>query len=534
MPGSARVGAAPTGPATSFPRSSSPLACHRGGGARASSNTWRPCGRAGGPDPVEFHGERYGIPRSQVGPKPQRDTIPVFLGALVRPTVERAARLADGVVLVAVDWEATRAQVGWYRAAGSTGTVVVNTLMPDLGPAAPEEAFVAAVLADLERAAAAGADDYLSTSSAPSVNIQYFGFGSTSPTCIGIAYALLPGSLNVYLSTPQAVAGEMYRFADELAPGHHRAGRPARLASRLTLHNIGRPLRLPTVETTEPTELTVRTRDGVELCVQTFGDPADPSVVLIQGASSSMDWWEDEFCRRLVAAGRHVVRYDNRDTGASTAYPPGEPGYTGADLTDDLLAVLDATGIEHAHLVGLSMGGGIAQDVALDHPERVLSLTLISTQPVGPRPEGLDLPSMTDDMAAFFAGGLPDPDWSDRDAVIAWVVDGFRPFAGSGPFDEAGLRAVAARVVDRSRSLASGGNHLAVDQGPEQTRSLTDLDVPTLVIHGAEDPLFPLPHGEAIARLIPGATLLVLDRTGHELPRRVWGTVVPAIVAHTA
>lgn len=112
-----------------------------------------------GPDPVEFHGERYRIPRSLVGPKPQGATIPVFLGALVRPTVERAARLADGVILVAVDWEATRAQVGWYRAAGGTGTVVVNTLMPDLGPATAEGAFVAAVLADLERAAAAGADE---------------------------------------------------------------------------------------------------------------------------------------------------------------------------------------------------------------------------------------------------------------------------------------------------------------------------------------------------------------------------------------
>ncbi len=112
-----------------------------------------------GPDPVEFAGERYRIPRSTVGPKPYGATIPVFLGALVQPTAERAARVADGVILVAVDWDATRAQVGWYRAAGGGGTVVVNTFMPALGPATPADEFVAAVLADAERASAVGADE---------------------------------------------------------------------------------------------------------------------------------------------------------------------------------------------------------------------------------------------------------------------------------------------------------------------------------------------------------------------------------------
>jgi pimeloyl-ACP methyl ester carboxylesterase len=285
----------------------------------------------------------------------------------------------------------------------------------------------------------------------------------------------------------------------------------------------------------EPSDVTAKARDGAELCAQAFGDPSDPTVLLIQGATAAMDWWEDEFCRRLAAAGRHVVRYDNRDTGQSTAYPPGEPGYTGAEVTDDALAVLDAVGARQAHLVGLSMGGGVAQEVALDHPERVLTITLVATTPVGPRPDGLELPPPSAELAALFAGGgPPDPDWSDREAVVDWLVDGFRPYAGSGPFDEAGLRAVAARVAARSRSLASGPNHFAIDQGPGPSRALVDLDVPALVIHGAEDPLFPLPHGEALARLIPGASLLVLDRTGHEVPRAAWDAVVPAIVAHTA
>jgi pimeloyl-ACP methyl ester carboxylesterase len=113
-------------------------------------------------------------------------------------------------------------------------------------------------------------------------------------------------------------------------------------------------------------------------------------------------------------------------------------------------------------------------------------------------------------------------------------VDGLRPYAGSLPFDEAGLRAVARRVAERTVDLASAGNHGLCDHGAETTRALAGLDVPTLVLHGTEDPLFPPAHGEALAHLIPGARLLVLDRAGHELPRATWDTVVPALLAHTS
>lgn len=283
------------------------------------------------------------------------------------------------------------------------------------------------------------------------------------------------------------------------------------------------------------TETTVRARDA-QLCAEAFGSPADPAMLLLQGGAAAMDFWEREFCARLVEAGRFVIRYDNRDTGRSTSYPPGEPGYTGTDLTDDALAVLDAFDVGAAHLVGLSMGAGIAQDIALDHPERVRSLTIIASTAVGALPDGLELPPMTDEMAAVFAEESPDPDWGDREAVLDWAVDAFRPFAGSGPFEEAELRAVAGQLLDRlprPEVLASGNNHFQVDPGPGPKRTLGELDVPALVIHGAEDPLFPLPHGEALARLIPGAELLVLDRTGHELPRRSWDRVIPAVVALT-
>ena len=279
--------------------------------------------------------------------------------------------------------------------------------------------------------------------------------------------------------------------------------------------------------------------------MQSFGDPADPALLLIHGMAAAMDWWEDDFCRRLVGGGHFVIRYDHRDTGQSTCSPPGAPDYTGRDLADDGLAVLDTLGVTSAHVVGQSMGGALAQVIALDHPDRVRSLTLIATSPVGRLPEGTELPPMSDELAATFAAeaeapAVSDPsdpsdpfDPADRDAEVDRLVDSFRPYAGSRPSDEAGLRAVAERVVDRSRSLASGGNHALVDGGAEPTRALGELTVPTLVVHGTEDPLFPLPHGEALARLIPGAQLLVLDRTGHELPRSTWDTVLPALLAHT-
>src|SRR4051794_16299799 len=121
--------------------------------------------------------------------------------------------------------------------------------------------------------------------------------------------------------------------------------------------------------------------NGIEVCVETFGEPDDPAVLLIAGGASSMDWWEDEFCRRLAAGGRFVIRYDHRDTGRSTSFPAGAPPYSGSDLAQDALGVLDALGVHRAHVVGLSMGGGLAQRIAVESPHRLLSLTLMSTSP---------------------------------------------------------------------------------------------------------------------------------------------------------
>jgi pimeloyl-ACP methyl ester carboxylesterase len=278
--------------------------------------------------------------------------------------------------------------------------------------------------------------------------------------------------------------------------------------------------------------------NGVDLGVSAVGDPGDPAVLLISGAAASMDWWDEGFCERLAAGHRFVIRYDHRDTGRSVGYPAGAPGYTFVDLADDAIGLLDAYGVARGHLVGISMGGGLAQRLVVCHPDRVASLTLIATSSAGPGgPDNPDVPPMAERLAAHFADPPPPPDWSDRDAVIDHLVDGQRAFGGSLPFDEAGVRAVAGRVYDRTRDMAaSQTNHwiLGGDGTPIRLR-LGEVTVPTLVVHGTDDPLFPLGHGELLAKEIPGAELLVLDGVGHQVPPpSTWDVVMPAILRVTS
>lgn len=274
---------------------------------------------------------------------------------------------------------------------------------------------------------------------------------------------------------------------------------------------------------------------GIVLCAQTFGDAADPAMLLIGGSEASMDWWDAEFCARLAAGGRYVIRYDTRDTGRSTTFPPGSPTYPGNALISDAIRLLDALGIARAHLVGMSTGGGIAQHLAVTHPERVLSVTLISTSPDGPSgPTRFELPPMSEKLAQQLAQGVRAPDWSDRDAVIAYYIAGEHAFAGNLPVDEEWVREVVGRAWDRSPSMASAQNHWQLDGDPIRDR-LGEISVPTLVLHGTADPLFPSAHGEALAREIPGARLVPLPGMGHQMPPRgLWDVVIPEILAVSA
>ncbi|MFC4124641.1 alpha/beta fold hydrolase [Nocardia rhizosphaerae] len=258
--------------------------------------------------------------------------------------------------------------------------------------------------------------------------------------------------------------------------------------------------------------------NGVELGVESFGDAGDPLVLMVGG--TTMLSWPDALCAQLALGGRHVVRYDLRDSGASTTLDPENPAYDLRDLAADAAALVAALGAQNAHLGGIGVGGMVAQVAALDHPDRFCALTLVGTRPVAPGPVDEDLPDHDHAlMEALFA--QPMPDWTDRDAVIAFAAIGAELLGN----DREAERARAARIWDRTPSsdpAVHQANQLGmvfarIDCAPRWRERLGELDIPTLVVHGRTDPFFPVGNGEALAAALPGARLLVLDEMGTAL-----------------
>jgi len=270
--------------------------------------------------------------------------------------------------------------------------------------------------------------------------------------------------------------------------------------------------------------------NGVRLCTESFGDPANPPILLIAGIGASMLWWEEAFCR-MLAAGRFVIRYDHRDTGRSVTYEPGYPQYTGTDLVADAGGVLDAYAIPAAHVIGVSAGGGMAQELAAEAPDRIRSLVLISTSAA--LPVERELPPPTEEFRRFLA--TAEVDWSDAASVIEYLV-GYQSMLAGGrrPFDEASARDLVRRDVERSRNFAASQNHDTVAGDEVSRKPLSSIAAPTLVIHGTADPMFPLEHGMALADEIPNASLLTLEGAGHGVYRADWETIVHAVFEHSA
>ncbi|MEH6413966.1 alpha/beta fold hydrolase [Pseudomonas sp. CGJS7] len=279
--------------------------------------------------------------------------------------------------------------------------------------------------------------------------------------------------------------------------------------------------------------MSLRTVDNQwgELHTQAFGDPSHPPVILVMGAMASMQWWPQAFCEALARADLYVIRYDQRDTGLSTHCPPGEPDYSLADLADDVFAIADAYQARAVHVVGMSMGGMVAQRATLARPKRVLSLSLISTSPLGI--EGL--PPMSAAYAEHSASG-ESLDWTDPEAVLEFMVRDAAAIASTAhPHDAEAMRAFIRADIARARGFASATNHfMLVDGAQSPPRPLSELRVPVLAIHGSSDPIFPFAHAEALVAAVDGARLVRIEGGGHELHPADWAQTIEAIATHTA
>lgn len=282
--------------------------------------------------------------------------------------------------------------------------------------------------------------------------------------------------------------------------------------------------------------------NGITICADAFGDPSDPAILLIMGAGSSMLLWEETLCQRLANGGRFVMRYDNRDTGKTTSCPFGEPNYTIDDMALDATAVLDSYEIDKAHIMGASMGGMITQVVGLNHPDRVLTLTPIMSTPdpgavldaIEGRDTKYELSPPTPEVIANVMA-MATLDWDDKDAVLENRVSMFKTLAGSAHgYDEASRRDLFKQEIDRAVNFASTANHQqAIENSQRWHERLDTIDVPTLVVHGNEDAILPLDHGQALARAIPGSTMHVMEGVGHEIPDGELDALIPALLAHT-
>ena len=271
--------------------------------------------------------------------------------------------------------------------------------------------------------------------------------------------------------------------------------------------------------------------NGVTLGVAHFGDAAAP-LVLCAGGTTMLSW-PDALCESLARGGRHVVRYDLRDSGASITVDPEAPAYTLRDLAADAAALARELDDRPAHLAGIGVGGMVAQVAALDHPEAFSALTLAGTRPVAPGPVDDDLPDHdTATMGRLFSRSMPD--WSDRDAVTEYAAEGAEILGN----DPAAARTVAARTWDRTPGTLPAvqmANQLGLvfgrlDCKPRWRERLAELAMPALVVHGGRDPFFPVGNAEALAREIHGARLLILEQASTAIPDAAAGEVATAML----
>lgn len=273
-------------------------------------------------------------------------------------------------------------------------------------------------------------------------------------------------------------------------------------------------------------------RNEVALCTQSFGSKTDPAILLIMGATASMVWWDEEFCKQLADNGFFVIRYDNRDVGKSTTYTPGTTPYKLDDMVADAFGILDAYELEQAHMVGMSLGGLLAQLAALAHPKRVKSLTLIATGPFGPSDS--TIPAMDERILAF-QSRASSINWKDEEMVIAYVTEGWELLSGAGrPFDRNRGIKLARDEFRRANNYESMFNHAGLQGGDAYYGRVNEIQQPTQIIHGTSDKIWHYKHALMLVKTLPNAQLLTLEGAGHELHHQDWDTIIQAVSRHVS
>ena len=283
--------------------------------------------------------------------------------------------------------------------------------------------------------------------------------------------------------------------------------------------------------------------NGIEIVYDIFGDPDQPPLLLITGLGQQMIAWDEEFCAQIAGRGYRVIRFDNRDTGLSTRLDeagvpnmsvvfkamverkPLDSPYSLLDMAEDAVGLLDALGIESAHVVGESMGGMIAQRMVIHHADRVRTLTSIMSSTGEP-----GLPPPTPEAMDILANRPP----TDREGYIEDYIGRWRVLNGRKlPYDEGAFRELAGWIFDRGLNPPGFARQLtAVIADGSRKPALESVTVPTLVIHGDADPLVPVECGIDTADSVPGSELLIIEGMGHTFPRQVWTRVIDAIVHH--
>ena len=285
--------------------------------------------------------------------------------------------------------------------------------------------------------------------------------------------------------------------------------------------------------------------NGIQIEYETFGDVSDRPLLLIIGFNGQMIWWDDELCKDLAERGHYVIRFDNRDVGLSTKFEEaGKPDfkkifgkimkgekistpYTLDDMADDAVGLLDALGIQRAHICGMSMGGMIAQTIAIRHPSRVLSLISIYSNTGNP-----ELPQPKPAAMQVLVTSPP----SEREAYIEYQLGVRKTISGPGfPVDEKWVRKIMAQSYDRCfYPQGTGRQLLAILTQIDRRSALALVKAPALVIHGTDDPLVPVEGGKDTAKAIPGSELMLIEGMGHDIPHGgAWPRIVEAITVHT-